>query len=664
MKRELGFSKENGSKENENSMNLNSEAEIEVIDVDSCGNLENKEVEERSENEERVRVSNFSEENASKEYENSMNLHPGTEIEVIDVDSYGNLEDKEVKERSMNESEGHFSGEKLGNARTFWGKNPPRIKKRNKKQEWNAEFIEDDDDLYMDTVNGELSEEDLEEKEGMEPNRASLPATYYDTLKRVRGNAWKRRIDAQRKRYNLEIARSRAAQFAQGQENVSNNEMPLTEHVPEIQDWIGLFSAAMKVIEDQQLKLKFPQLNSNWMPTKNRSFTRPSWLVPSLQDLCVREFCKNAEEIISMNAEEPPDELRNKICQSLCDSRKMNFRMLELLVGTRPSEIQLKDCSWITEEQLEIILKGCTTDHLRVLQLDLCGPCISDYVLRDNLARFHALHTISLRGACRLTDNGLNFLVTSVPLRSINLGQCSLLTSAAINYLADNLGSSLRALYINDCQSIDAMLILPALKRLKELEVLSVAGIQTVCDNFVRELIPVCGPNMKELIFSDCGKLTDASLKVIAETCSGLRALDLVNVRELTDCSVQYITNGCRSIKALKLCRNAFSDKAIAAFLVASGESLTELSLNNVREVASNTAMALAAYCSQTLQSLDLSWCRKLKDEALGLIVDNCLSLRILKLFGCTHIKNVFLDGHSNPHVKIIGLKLSPLLDV
>ncbi|TQD72125.1 hypothetical protein C1H46_042324 [Malus baccata] len=63
------------------------------------------------------------------------------------------------------------------------------------------------------------------------------------------------------------------------------------------------------------------------------------------------------------------------------------------------------------------------------------------------------------------------------------------------------------------------------------------------------------------------------------------------------------------------------------------------------------------------LHTLDLSWCRNLTDEALGLIVDSCLSLRMLKLLGCTQITDTFLDGHSNPEVRIIGLKFSPILE-
>ncbi|KAG8047586.1 hypothetical protein GUJ93_ZPchr0008g12293 [Zizania palustris] len=73
--------------------------------------------------------------------------------------------------------------------------------------------------------------------------------------------------------------------------------------------------------------------------------------------------------------------------------------------------------------------------------------------------------------------------------------------------------------------------------------------------------------------------------------------------------------------------------------------------------VGNHTAYAIAHNCSVHLEVLDLSFCRELTNEALGLIVDSCSSLRILKLFGCTQITDVFLLGHSNSLVKIIGIE-------
>lgn len=143
-----------------------------------------------------------------------------------------------------------------------------------------------------------------------------------------------------------------------------------------------------------------------------------------------------------------------------------------------------------------------------MLRLDQCGRCLSDYELStiaQSSNNLPALTTLSLTGACRLSDVGLKSLVSSAPaLRSINLSQCSLLTFSGIETLAESLGSSLRELYLDDCHSIDVKLTLPALKKLEQLEVLSLAGFEDVCDDFIIEFISARGHNMKKLVLIGC----------------------------------------------------------------------------------------------------------------------------------------------------------------
>lgn len=144
-----------------------------------------------------------------------------------------------------------------------------------------------------------------------------------------------------------------------------------------------------------------------------------------------------------------------------------------------------------------------------MLVLDMSGRCFPDYVLRGILARslnsLPLLTKLSLKGNYRLSDNGLNAIVSSAPLlSSVNLSECSLITSAGIIGLADKLELALRELYIDDCHDVDAMLILPSLMKLKHLEVLSVAGIDSITNKFVKKLVSVCGSTIKELVFSGC----------------------------------------------------------------------------------------------------------------------------------------------------------------
>ncbi|XP_057419032.1 uncharacterized protein LOC130713267 [Lotus japonicus] len=212
---------------------------------------------------------------------------------------------------------------------------------------------------------------------------------------------------------------------------------------------------------------------------------------------------------------------------------------------------------------MDVEAKGNLGKAQFVLQLDQCGRCVSDYVLPATLAKsprcMPRVISLSFSGACRLTDRGLRQLVSSAPaLRSINLSQCALLTPASLNILADSLGSLLKELYLEDFQLTNAVQILPALKKLKQLEVLSLAGIQAVSDQFIKDYIIVQGHNMKELVLKNCINLTNASVQAIAEQCPGLQALDLTNLCKLTDLSIEYLTNNCQELRILKLCRNPF----------------------------------------------------------------------------------------------------------
>ncbi|KAL0345032.1 UNVERIFIED_CONTAM: hypothetical protein Sradi_4334500 [Sesamum radiatum] len=478
------------------------------------------------------------------------------------------------------------------------------------------------------------------------------------------------------------IARQNASRFAHfsSQEELGNHtpdaavtENPLPETDSGIEDWPGPFSTAMKIIKDREKNnkgerhgastAKTDAVELKWIPRSQES-RRCQKQVPSLQELCLLILSKNADAISSLDF--VPDVLRHKICWFLCDSRRMDGHFLELLVHGSPTEIRIRDCSWLSEELFTKTFEGCNTSKLTVLQFDQCGGCMPDYTLYATLARspnsLPALTTISLKGAYRLTDAGLSMLVASAPsLKSVDISQCPLLTSEGICFLANSLRLVLRELCLDNCQGIDAMHILPALLKLENLEVLSAAGISTVCDYFVSELASVHGCRMKELVLADCMELTDLSMKAIGDTCSDLRAVDLTNLCKLTDASIGHLANGCQAIQMLKFCRNVFSDEAIAAYLDVRGALLKDLSLNNTIQVSNHTALSLARNC-RNLRSLDLSWCRSLNNEALGLIVDSCSSLEVLKLFGCTQVTSVFLDGHSNQQVKLIGLKMTPVL--
>ncbi|CAD6265268.1 unnamed protein product [Miscanthus lutarioriparius] len=445
---------------------------------------------------------------------------------------------------------------------------------------------------------------------------------------------------------------------------------------PDAQDWPGPFATAARIYEEREAKLRARELNSSkvgksanrvivWSPSKDRKNPARAQ-APSLTSLCLNTLAEHSECIESLGG--IPEELKNKLLKILCHSRKMKTHLLHELLCDSPTELHLSECSWLSEDDFEKTFEKCSTESLQDLQLDISGRCMPDYILPSTLAKvpncMPLLRKISLKGNYRLSDNGLGTIISAAPsLSSLNLCECSLLTSSGIDILANKLHSVLRELYIDECTNVDAMAILPALQKINHLEVLSMSGIQSVCDKFVKELIVVHGSNLKELAFAGCLELTSFSIKTIGEYCQELTSLDLRNLDRLRDSAMRHL-RGCRLIRKLKLQRNAFSDEAVSQYLEKSGGCLTELMLNNVKKVGDLTALAISRKCSVLLEALDLSFCRELTDEALGLIVDGCPSLRILKLFGCTQVTDLFLKGHSNTSVKIVGIEGSILVQM
>uniref|UniRef100_A0A7N1A3U6 Rad7 n=1 Tax=Kalanchoe fedtschenkoi TaxID=63787 RepID=A0A7N1A3U6_KALFE len=356
----------------------------------------------------------------------------------------------------------------------------------------------------------------------------------------------------------------------------------------EAEDWPGPFSTAMKIIKDRANKSnaqhgssagKFSsKVEALWVPKQTLEPRQPK-SPPSLEDLSMEVLVRNSSAISSLNS--VPDLLRRKLCETLSDCRRMNSHLFKLLLSGSPTEVCIRDSSWLTEEEFMEHFAECDTTNLMVLQLDQCGRCMPDYVMHATLAQssnsLPALVALSVQAACRFSDSGLYAIISAAPrLQSINLSQCSLITSSGINCLTISLGSVLRELYIDDCQNIDIMQCLPGLKEVKCLEVLSIAGIESVCDEFIKHLMVIHGLCLKELILTNCVKLTDCSLKAIADNSFSLRALNLVNISNLTDIGIGYLANGILKFQMLKFCRNSFSGNVCSDY---------QASVNHVLEI-------------------------------------------------------------------------------
>lgn len=167
------------------------------------------------------------------------------------------------------------------------------------------------------------------------------------------------------------IARKKASKFAYFSVQEEDDEDEI-EHPMKDADWTGPFSSALKIIRDRvknmaRQKIATPKKKESvplWVPKENKERERMKKVAPSLQDLCIEIMVENADAITSL--ESVPDELRHKLSHLLCKSRKMNHHFLDLLASGSPSEIRVRDCSWLNEDQLTKTLEKADTSKLTV----------------------------------------------------------------------------------------------------------------------------------------------------------------------------------------------------------------------------------------------------------------------------------------------------------
>lgn len=157
----------------------------------------------------------------------------------------------------------------------------------------------------------------------------------------------------------------------------------------EVEDWPGPFSTARRILEDRQSKMnskgaigskgkRSPKIE--WVPKSKIESLPCRKPPPSLVELCIKTLCAYGEHITSLDY--VPDALKSSLCGLLCDARKMDSHLLSLFFNGCPSEVRVKNCSDITEEQLKESIGLCDLSKLQVLLcyffVRLClTPCLT-----------------------------------------------------------------------------------------------------------------------------------------------------------------------------------------------------------------------------------------------------------------------------------------------
>ncbi|GFR40009.1 hypothetical protein Agub_g544, partial [Astrephomene gubernaculifera] len=265
-------------------------------------------------------------------------------------------------------------------------------------------------------------------------------------------------------------------------------------------------------------------------------------------------------------------------------------------------------------------------------------------------------------GAYRLSDAGLSKALSAAPsLQRLAVPQGSRLSGAGLAQLP-LLVPRLSHLDLSDCRGLGADSLREVLPRLPGLRAVKLDLIPEVDDSVLVAVGSL--PELRELSIRCCQAVTDEGLAALAATRGSV--LELLRLDEcggrVTDRGLGVLAEHCKALRVFSARRCPRLGDAALAELLRHG-TVRHLSLSGVPGVGAAVAGALAGCCRDCLEHLDVSFCRKLPDGSLGLLLDRCCRLRRLVVYGCSQLSGRSLYGHLNSGLVVEGVHTKVDLD-
>ena len=399
--------------------------------------------------------------------------------------------------------------------------------------------------------------------------------------------------------------------------------------------------------EDQEGKVTI-----DWQPrdTSRGPIPRPT-SIPSLFSLtlsCLVDFVDCIDSLEGL-----PDSIKAKLAVQVCKQRKLSSEIADLFVAGAPSEVSLPDCSQIDAAAMTLALGECLTPRLSSLSLGNCGRGFGD-PQADLFSRvsFERLTSLDLSGAYRLTDQGLVKVLASCPnIEALSLAQSSRITGEEFLTRLPTLVPKLKSLNLTDCRGLNLDELIKALPQMKHIESLCLDGIHLVDDQVMEAAGKMHALARLCISYS---QVSDEGIKTLASSCSGITSLKIDECLNITDEGLHSAALHWKGLRDLSIRRCIkLSDESIS--MVCSNGGLVSLNTSGVVNVGDKTMLALANRCIESLALLDVSFCRLISEEALGLVADSCHKLKRMQVFGCSQVEKKLLNGHSNEGLAIIG---------
>ncbi|KAM5236427.1 F-box and leucine-rich repeat protein 13 [Ctenodactylus gundi] len=297
--------------------------------------------------------------------------------------------------------------------------------------------------------------------------------------------------------------------------------------------------------------------------------------------------------------------------------------------------LDLSGCTQISVQGFRNIANSCTgIMHLTINDM----PTLTDNCVKALVEKCQRIISVVFIGSPHISDCAFKAL-SICNLRKIRFEGNKRITDASFQ-LIDQRYPDITHIYMPDCKGItDGSL--KSLSHLKQLTVLNLANCLRISDTGLKQFLD--GPSsmrIRELNFSNCVHLGDASVMKLSERCPNLNYLSLRYCEHITDQGSEYILN-IHSLISLDISGTGISDEGLIT--LSRHKKLKELSLSECYNI---TSFGVEAFCksSQILEHLDVSYCTQLSDEIIKALSIYCTHLTSLSIAGCPQITNSAME--------------------
>ncbi|KAJ2959117.1 hypothetical protein NQZ79_g5402 [Umbelopsis isabellina] len=278
-----------------------------------------------------------------------------------------------------------------------------------------------------------------------------------------------------------------------------------------------------------------------------------------------------------------------------------------------------RGCIQLTGHSLRTLAECCP--NVKVLQLKDCRT-VSTPSIACFISQAHQLQVLDVSGLDSIKNHTLQAVASSCPLlRILNVAWCRNINGDGINAIAQGC-KLLEHLKMNGCPRLDDATMSTIGENLPNLKRLCLASCSDLKDRALLAFLDSSHGRLTHLNISNCAKITDTVMYIIADKFTVLTHLEMAGCSLLTDDGLTHLVSHLNGIVNLDL-EDLFQITDTSIREIAHHQrNLRRLCVSGCVQITDSVIihLVLRGSCTDSLEQLELDNCSAITDRALTTI--------------------------------------------